>query len=149
VYAPRSSRLAHPRGPAAIALAVPAGTASAAAPRADAQPLLTTRWTHEVSPTNALPEYPRPQLTRSRWQNLNGTSQFAEASAGESPATGKDLVDRILVPYSVESALSCIQRHVDRMWYRRMFTVPPSWNGGRLLLHFAELTKGLIRCVVR
>jgi hypothetical protein len=58
-------------------------------------------------------------------------------------------VDRILVPYPVESALLGIQRHVDHMWYCRMFTVPPSRHGDRLLLHFPELTKGLVRCVVR
>jgi hypothetical protein len=152
VYAPRSSRPARPRGPAAIArgaaVAVPAGTASAA-PRADAQPPTTTPWAHEVSSTNALPEYPRPRLTRSRWQNLNGTWQSAEASAGESPPTGTDLADQILALYPVEFALSGIQRHVDRMWCRRTFSVPPSWHGDRLLLHFPELTKGLIRCVVR
>jgi hypothetical protein len=146
VYAPRSSRPAHPR--AAAAVAVPAGTASAA-PRADAQPPPTTPWAHEVSSTNVLPGYARPQLARSRWQNLNGTWQFAEASAGESPPTGTDLADQIFVPYPVESALSGIQRHVDHMWCCRTFTVWPSSRGERLLLHFPELTKGLIRCVVR
>src|SRR3954451_12001317 len=100
-------------------------------------PPLTTPWTSQVSPTNALPDYPRPQLTRSRWQNLNGTWQFAEAAAaGETPPTGKDLANRILVPYPVESSLSGIQKHVDHMWYRRTFTVPRSWHGDRLLLHF-------------
>ena len=33
---------------------------------------LTTRWTKKVSPDNALPEYPRPQLARAAWLNLNG-----------------------------------------------------------------------------
>ena len=151
MYAPRSSRPVRPRGPAAAAvtlalftsLVVPAETASSSTtptlPRVNAQASLTTPWTHEVSPANALPEYPRPQLTRSRWQNLNGTWQFAEASAGESPPTGKNLSDRILVPYPVESALSGIARHVDRMWYRRTFAVPLSWRGDRLLLHFGAV----------
>ncbi|HZE32564.1 MAG TPA: glycoside hydrolase family 2, partial [Actinoallomurus sp.] len=143
MYAPRFPGTARPRGPAsAIGLAlvllavlfVPAG--ASAAPRPKAQTQLTTPWTHEVSPTNALPDYPRPQLTRSRWQNLNGSWQFAEASPGETPPTGKDLADRILVPYPVESALSGIHKHVDHMWYRRTVTVPRSWHGERLLLHF-------------
>lgn len=35
-------------------------------------PPLSTPWTAQVSPANALPEYPRPQLVRTDWQNLNG-----------------------------------------------------------------------------
>ena len=74
-----------------------------------------------------MPEYPRPQLTRPRWQNLNGVWQFASAAAGETPPFGQDLAERILVPYPVESALSGIMRHEERMWYRRTFTVPANW----------------------
>ena len=134
MYAPRSHRTARGLTAALVLLAAllaPAAAASAAPP-----PQLTTPWTGQVSPANALPDYPRPQLTRSRWQNLNGTWQFAEATPGETPPTGRDLADRILVPYPVESALSGIHRHVDHMWYRRTFTVPRSWHGDRLLLHF-------------
>jgi hypothetical protein len=120
---------------ALVAALAPADVSAArTAPKAQQQ--LTTPWTHEVSPTNALPDYPRPQLTRSRWQNLNGTWEFAEAQAGQAPPAGRTLPDRILVPYPVESALSGVQRHVDHMWYRRTFTVPRSWHGDRLLLHF-------------
>ncbi|GAA4494465.1 glycoside hydrolase family 2 [Actinoallomurus oryzae] len=146
MYARRSSRRTRPRGPASVivlalalvtALAAPAVPAGAAADAPKAQTQLTTPWTHEVSPTNALPDYPRPQLTRARWQNLNGTWQFAEASAaGQAPPTGQTLPEKILVPYPVESMLSGIQKHVDHMWYRRTFTVPRSWHGDRLLLHF-------------
>ncbi|WP_307796981.1 LamG-like jellyroll fold domain-containing protein [Actinomadura barringtoniae] len=100
---------------------------------------LTTPWTAQVTPTNALPDYPRPQLTRERWQNLNGTWQFAETAAGQPPPIGVDLGERVLVPYPVESRLSGIQRHVDRMWYRRTFTLPPSWRRDRLLLHFGAV----------
>ncbi|HZB34248.1 MAG TPA: LamG-like jellyroll fold domain-containing protein [Streptosporangiaceae bacterium] len=102
----------------------------------DAPAQLTTPWTDDVSPASALPDYPRPQLTRPRWHNLNGTWQFAEAADGEAPPAGRDLPERILVPYPVESALSGIQRDVDHMWYRRTFTVPPAWRGDRVLLHF-------------
>jgi Glycosyl hydrolases family 2, sugar binding domain/Glycosyl hydrolases family 2 len=103
---------------------------------------LTTPWTHRVSPGNALPEYPRPQLMRARWQNLDGVWQFAGASAGEAPPVGKDLAERILVPYPSESALSGIERHEDRMWYRREFAVPRSWrvgHGQRLRLNFGAV----------
>nr|WP_322747230.1 MULTISPECIES: LamG-like jellyroll fold domain-containing protein [unclassified Frankia] len=106
-------------------------------------PPLTTAWTNKVSAGNPLPEYPRPALTRARWQNLNGVWQFAADAgpdaAGEAPPVGRDLAERILVPYPVESALSGIKRPVGRMWYRRTFTVPDVWQvgrGARLLLHF-------------
>lgn len=103
---------------------------------------MNTPWTDDVSPTNALPEYPRPQMKRERWQNLNGTWQFAEAQVDESPPVGQNLEERVLVPYPIESVLSGIKRHEDRMWYRRTFNVPDTWRigrGERLLLHFGAV----------
>ena len=97
---------------------------------------LKTRWTKDVSPENALPEYPRPQMVRKEWQNLNGLWQFSSAQVGEEPPVGKDLKEQILVPYPVESALSGIMRHESRMWYRRNFEVPADWKGRHVLLHF-------------
>ncbi|MFD7430743.1 PA14 domain-containing protein [Streptomyces sp. NPDC059818] len=103
---------------------------------------LTTKWADEVGPKNALPEYPRPQLTRDNWQNLNGSWEFAAAKAGELPPVGRKLREKILVPYPVESQLSGIERHEDRMWYRRTFTVPKNWkvgSGKRLQLNFGAV----------
>ncbi|WP_369198467.1 PA14 domain-containing protein [Streptomyces djakartensis] len=103
---------------------------------------LRTRWADEVGPDNALPEYPRPQLTRDDWKNLNGRWQFAAAEPGEQPPVGRTLKERILVPYPVESQLSGIERHEDRMWYRRTFTVPRDWHigsGKRLKLNFGAV----------
>ena len=138
-------------GTALLTSAVMAGlalvlTAAAEPPDDDGwhpgRPPLTTPWTGQVSPDNALPEYPRPQLTRARWQNLNGVWQFAGAAAGDAPPVDEDLPERILVPYPTESALSGIQRHEDHMWYRRTFEVPESWEVGdaqRLRLHFGAV----------
>jgi hypothetical protein len=103
---------------------------------------LRTKWADDVTPANAHREYPRPQLTRDAWQNLNGSWQFAAAKAGEQPPVGRDLGERILVPYPVESQLSGIERHEDRMWYRRTFTVPADWkigDGKRLQLNFGAV----------
>ncbi len=103
---------------------------------------MVTPWTHDVSPDNALPEYPRPQLTRAQWHNLNGVWEFAGASEGDRPPFGETLPERILVPYPTESALSGIQRHEDHMWYRRTFHVPDQWRIGehnRLKLHFGAV----------
>ncbi len=129
----------------ATALASPQATARQATARQAAAewepgtPPLSTPWTDDVSPTNALPEYPRPQLTRSKWQNLNGLWEFAKAEPGQAAPIGKTLAERVLVPYPIESALSGVQRHEDRMWYRRTFTVPSSWKGQRLVLHFGAV----------
>ncbi|MGW0498001.1 PA14 domain-containing protein [Streptomyces sp. NPDC003007] len=103
---------------------------------------LRTRWADEVGPGNARPEYPRPQLTRKAWRNLNGRWQFAAAEPGEQPPVGRTLKERVLVPYPVESQLSGIERHEDRMWYRRTFTVPADWRIGsaqRLRLNFGAV----------
>ncbi|MFC9913149.1 PA14 domain-containing protein [Streptomyces sp. NPDC127197] len=103
---------------------------------------LRTKWADDVTPDNAHREYPRPQLTRDSWRNLNGTWQFAAAGAGEQPPFGRNLDEEILVPYPVESQLSGVERHEDRMWYRRTFTVPSDWRIGtakRLQLNFGAV----------
>jgi beta-galactosidase/beta-glucuronidase len=100
---------------------------------------LKTRWAKDVSPENVHPEYPRPQMVRQDWLNLNGLWDFA--------ITGKDALHatfetQILVPFPVESALSGVMRAVgenDRIWYRRNFEVPRKWQGRRLLLHFGAV----------
>jgi len=96
---------------------------------------LMTRWAKDVSPENAHPEYPRPQMVRKEWQNLNGVWQFQAATENEEAPVGKDLKEQILVPYPVESALSGVMRHETRMWYRRTFEVPKDWTGRKVLLH--------------
>ncbi|MDX6740221.1 AbfB domain-containing protein [Actinocorallia sp. A-T 12471] len=103
-------------------------------------PPLTTPWTGQVSTTNPLPEYPRPQLTRPDWQSLNGQWQFAAAPNLNTPPTGQNLAETVLVPYPIESALSGIMRHEDTMWYRRTFTVPSGWSGRRVQLNFGAVT---------
>src|SRR3954463_6478219 len=67
---------------------------------------LMTRWAKEVSPANAHPEYPRPQMVRKEWKNLNGLWQFASAQDVKDAPIGKDLSGLILVPFCMESALS-------------------------------------------
>ncbi len=100
---------------------------------------LATRWAKEVTADRVHPEYPRPQMVRDRWLNLNGVWQVAFAREGEEVPTGKDLPEKILVPFPVESALSGVMKHADRLWYRRLFTVPKDWSGQRVLLHFGAV----------
>lgn len=96
-----------------------------------------TRWAGDISakhpPAGA---YPRPTMVRDRWMSLDGLWQFADE--GDAPI-GRELPGRILVPFCVESALSGVGRHADRLWYRRMFMVPDDWAGDRVLLHFGAV----------
>jgi hypothetical protein len=132
------------KSPVLLLVAALIGVPAAAAPPTwhAGIPPLATRWTSQVGPDNALPDYPRPQMTRSRWQNLNGVWEFAKADTGQAVPAGQSLGERVLVPYPIESALSGIQRHEDRMWYRRTFSVPAGWkvgSGNRLEMHFGAI----------
>ena len=95
--------------------------------RAEWQPAagpLKTRWAKDVSPANAHPEYPRPQMVRKDWLNLNGLWDLAITGKDAKPS---EFPSRILVPFPVESALSGVMKHVsenDRIWYRRTFELP-------------------------
>src|SRR5713101_2961063 len=75
-------------------------------PAADWKPAegpLKTRWAKDVSPRNAHPEYPRPQMVRKEWLNLNGLWQLAFAKEADNLPAGKELPERILVPFPEES----------------------------------------------
>ncbi|MGH7952081.1 MAG: sugar-binding domain-containing protein [Limisphaerales bacterium] len=101
---------------------------------------LMTRWAAAVSPTNALPEYPRPQLVRPDWMNLNGLWDYAITpdSVNELPK----FAGKILVPFPVESALSGVMTNFNeysKLWYHRKFSVPESWRGRRVRLHFGAV----------
>ncbi|MBW3637109.1 MAG: glycoside hydrolase family 2 [Armatimonadetes bacterium] len=98
-----------------------------------------TRWADQVNPARPLPEYPRPQLVRSEWLNLNGIWEYQSGAAGDALPTGRKLSSEILVPYPVESALSGVMEHHDRLWYRRSFTVPAAWKGRQLMLNFGAV----------
>ena len=100
---------------------------------------LMTPYATTVDTANVLGEYPRPQMVREKWMNLNGIWQFQPGlSITESLPKGR-LSSKILVPFPVESALSGIMKHYDKMWYRRAFTVPANWTGERLLVHFGAV----------
>lgn len=99
-----------------------------------------TRWAAEVSPDNVLPEYPRPQMVRSQWQNLNGLWEYAITRWDEDMPLQFD--GEILVPFPIESALSGVQRALlptQRLWYKRTIKKPDTRGGKRVLLHFGAV----------
>jgi hypothetical protein len=101
---------------------------------------LMTPWGERVTPENAWREYPRPQLVRARWQNLNGLWDYA-ITPKPAPAPAK-YDGRILVPFGPEAALSGVGKILqpdERLWYHRSFTVPAEWKGERILLHFGAV----------
>jgi beta-galactosidase/beta-glucuronidase len=101
---------------------------------------LKTRWAKDVSPRNVWPEYPRPQMTRKDWLNLNGVWEYTIIETNV-PAPSS-YQGRILVPFPVESALSGVMRRLDEkhhLVYRRAFKVPRGWHGQHVLLHFGAV----------
>jgi len=101
---------------------------------------LMTRWAKDVSPGNVHKEYPRPQMVRKDWLNLNGLWEYAITAKDESKPANFD--GQILVPFPVESALSGVMKKVgekNRLWYRRTFTTSRKWKGQRVLLHFGAV----------
>lgn len=98
---------------------------------------LMTRWAKDVTPENVWPQYPRPQMVRDNWTNLNGLWDYAITSADASQPQNWD--GQILVPFCAESALSGVARKVlpdQNLWYKRTFEAPQLTDGKRLLLHF-------------
>ena len=98
---------------------------------------IKTKWAEEVSPTNAHPEYPRPQMLRPEWKSLNGLWDYAVTPKSE--ACPKAFDGKILVPFAIESSLSGVGKALtpdDALWYSTTFSVPSNWKGKRLILNF-------------
>lgn len=97
---------------------------------------IVTRWAEKAVCAQPLPEYPRPQMVRDNWLNLNGKFDYAITDAN---TEWIDKIDgEILVPFSIESELSGVGKKItenDRLWYKKVFSVPESFAGKRVLLH--------------
>ena len=110
---------------------------------------LITRWGRDLDPLAVLPEYPRPQLVRDSYLNLNGWWDYAITPAAEPPPTRYD--GRIVVPFSPEAPLSRVGRQLqpdERLSYRRTLRLPDGFRAvdGRVLLHFGAVDQ---TCTVR
>lgn len=103
--------------------------------------MLTTPWGERLDENRILIEYPRPQMRRDSYLNLNGRWEYAITDSDEPPRCWDGT---ILVPFSPESALSGVGRTLrpgQTLWYRREVTVPQGFipRDGRLLLHFGAV----------
>ena len=104
---------------------------------------IKTPWADSVNPAAPHPEYPRPQMVRDRWMNLNGLWNYSILPSNEE-AIPQNFQGRILVPFAVESSLSGVGKTVGKdsvLWYERSFNIPNdlSRRGNRLLLHFGAV----------
>lgn len=98
---------------------------------------LITQWGAEVTPENAWTEYPRPQLKRTQWKNLNGQWDYAITDIDDKQ-TPKQWSGKILVPFCLESKLGGVNRlllETEALWYHRTFDASPTADE-RTVLNF-------------
>ena len=99
---------------------------------------LTTTWGERLTPSNAWRDYPRPQMVRADWTNLNGQWDWAVTSVTNTPGRPTTWNGKILVPFAIESKLSGVERLLEPdefLWYSRTIMCDPK-PGKRILLHF-------------
>ncbi|MBR6249127.1 MAG: VCBS repeat-containing protein [Muribaculaceae bacterium] len=102
---------------------------------------MMTPWSETLDPANTLPEYPRPQMVRDAWMNLNGVWDLRKGVKDEAYSNTMAYDKKILVPFPIESALSGVMEKSDEQiyWYRRTFTLPAAMTGKHILLHFGAV----------
>ncbi len=100
---------------------------------------LYTPWGETLDKTCPLPEYPRPQLRRDSYLNLNGLWNYTLQDGEEYT---KNKTGTILVPFSPESFLSGCDFQLksgETLWYERSFTLPDGFRRDRVILHFGAV----------
>jgi hypothetical protein len=91
------------------------------------------------------PEHPRPQFFRNSWINLNGKWSYRFDFGVSGKQRGFQKTDQfegtIAVPFCPESRLSGVEHRdfINALWYQRTITIPESWEGKRIRLHFGAV----------
>jgi beta-galactosidase/beta-glucuronidase len=102
---------------------------------------IMSEWASKVDPANPLPEYPRPQMVRENWLNLNGLWNYS-LQTKDNQNTPQQYEGKILVPFAIESALSGVGKTVGKdsvIWYNRTFSLPSTFKNNNVLLHFGAV----------
>jgi len=100
---------------------------------------LTTIWGEALKPDSVLKEYPRPQMVRDSYINLNGLWNYAFTASKNYPSK---FDGKILVPFSPESQLSGVRRQLkphEFLWYETTFKVETPFKEHRCILHFGAV----------
>lgn len=100
---------------------------------------MITKWGARLEQEMVLQEYPRPQMMRDSYLNLNGIWSYAITESEHYPEKWDGA---ILVPFSPECILSGVERTLyshQTLWYQRTFLLPDAFNKGRVILHFGAV----------
>lgn len=103
---------------------------------------IVSPWAEKVNAANVHPEYPRPQMVRQNWVNINGLWNFSIVPKQSSETMPAAFDGQILVPFAVESALSGVGKTVGKdsvLWYQRNIDFAPKLKDQRVLLHFGAV----------
>lgn len=102
---------------------------------------IMSEWASKVDPGQPLPEYPRPQMVREKWQNLNGLWNYS-IQTKDNQDKPQQYEGKILVPFAIESALSGVGKTVGKdsvIWYNRTFSLPSNFKNNNVLMHFGAV----------
>ena len=98
---------------------------------------IKTKWGKNLDPNKAWQEYPRPQLERKQWLNLNGIWSYSITDVNSQKPDNFD--GEILVPFSIESSLSGVMKSLNEkqiLWYYKEFEIPDNWKDKNIIIHF-------------
>ncbi|MBN2851329.1 MAG: glycoside hydrolase family 2 [Clostridia bacterium] len=100
---------------------------------------MKTKWGENIDAANVLQEYPRPQMVRNSYMNLNGYWEYAITDRDTLPDTYDGT---ILVPFSPECELSGVSKTLlpnQILWYKKEITDLDEFDQGRVLIHFGAV----------
>ena len=101
---------------------------------------MQSKWANQVSEKDVWNVYPRPQMKRENWKNLNGLWEYAIVPVNSKEPS--EFQGEILVPFAVESELSGVKKLVGEnknLWYRTEFNVPEYSSHERIQLNFGAV----------